>query len=385
MIFKKIHTLLVLPALALVAASCSKQEPVVPVCDSPERVLLVYIGTDNNLAGLEQEKLDALRQGWSGVSTDHIIAFVDRAGEESCLVELSNLVSGEGPREIAIYDNENSASAEVFGRVVCDVSAMFPHAENFGLLLFSHASGWLPAMSYYDPQRYTPNDTRSIVLDGTEAMELSDFAAAIPDGTFDYIVFEACFMAGIEVAYELRHKTDRLLASSAEIVDPGFAPIYPVATGELLGGDLPGFGRRVFDHTLTYVATDPRRSATYSVIDTAALEALAMFVREHCDLSREVEVADIQRFDRNDYALFFDFEDYHARLLDTDEERAELSRLMDACIEWKAATTTFMSGYNGFSIDRHSGLTTYIPQSDFPALNAAYRSLDWVRATTAAR
>lgn len=36
-------------------------------------------------------------------------------------------------------------------------------------------------------------------------------------------------MSGIEVAYELRNKTDYLLASSAELLVPGYAPVYPTA------------------------------------------------------------------------------------------------------------------------------------------------------------
>ena len=36
---------------------------------------------------------------------------------------------------------------------------------------------------------------------------------------------------------------------------------------------------------------------------------------------------------------------------------------------------------HGFHISRHCGLTVYIPQSRFPALNAAYTETAWYRAT----
>lgn len=65
-------------------------------------------------------------------------------------------------------------------------------------------------------------------------MELDEFAAAIPDGTLDFIIFEACLMAGVEVAYALRGKAEYLLASPAEIISPGFTPVYPEALGYLL-------------------------------------------------------------------------------------------------------------------------------------------------------
>lgn len=60
-------------------------------------------------------------------------------------------------------------------------------------------------------------------------MEITDFAAAIPDHQSISLFSEACLMSGIEVAYELRNKTDYLLASSAELLVPGYAPVYPTA------------------------------------------------------------------------------------------------------------------------------------------------------------
>lgn len=369
---KQISGILVLATL--VSGSCAGPDPV----DAPEpvRVLLVYAGTDNNLSGLEQAKLQAIRDGWTGRANDRIIVYIDKGrGADARLIEISNLAPDEQPREIAGYGTENSASHATLSRVIADVVDRFPGAGSYGLLVFSHASGWLPEGVY--------NLSRSVITDGASEMELADFAAAIPDGVFDYIVFETCFMAGIEVAWELRGKAPLILASSAEIVDPGFAPVYAAATRKLLAANLPAFGEAAFNHTLTYAETNPRRSATYSVIRTAPLDALAAFVRSNCDFTRTVDIPDIQHFDRlNDYRLFFDFEEYHARLLPTDALRAELSRLVGECVIWKAATREFMTqsaGYNGFFITNHSGLTTYIPQAQFPGLNDSYKKVGWAK------
>ncbi|MDL2319837.1 clostripain-related cysteine peptidase [Alistipes sp. OttesenSCG-928-B03] len=419
--------ILLLTASILTLGSCIERD-IVP-CPESSRLLLVYVGTDNNLSGYEQEKLQGLRDGWTGKATDRIIAYVDKGrGADARLIEISNLAPGEQPREIATYGTENSASAITLARVIDDVASMFP-SDSYGLLVFSHASGWLPTGALHDPSggTYFPvlspsasaataaagnsspltqtesseplsryyacggalfEDSeilsRSIVIDGTDEMALSDLAAAIPDGMFDYIAFEACFMAGVEVAWELRHKAPVILASSAEIVHPGFAPVYSSATIKLLGGNLVGFGQSVWGHTLTYAENNPQRSATYSVIRTAGLEPLAAFVRTECDFARTVDITSVQRFDRlNGHRLFFDFFDYHSRLLDTEAQRAELAQLAANCIEWKAATSEFMTqtaGLNGFAITQHSGLTTYIPQVALPGLNAAYSTLGWTNA-----
>jgi len=365
----------------LAATSCHMDEPqLAPDC-TPSHTLLVYVGTDNNLAGYEQGKLQAIREGWSGKPTDRIIVYRDTRNAAARLMEISNLAPNKPVREIAVYGTENSASPEVFSRVVNDVKAMFP-ADSYGLLVFSHASGWLPTGALSSPAK--PFDARTIIVDGTDEMGLSAFAAAIPDRTFDYIVFEACFMAGIEVAYELRHKTPLILASSAEILHPGFAPVYQSSIVKLLTGNIQGFGQQVFNKVLTYAGNSTLHSATYSVIRTAGLEQLAAFVKENCDFSYKVTISNIQHFDRfGSYRLFFDFEDYYSRLLETNEHRAELSRLIANCVPWKAATGEFMTqsgSYSGFTVEQHSGLTTYVQQSQFPGLNAEYEKTEWKQA-----
>ena len=43
----------------------------------------------------------------------------------------------------------------------------------------------------------------------------------------DYIIFDACLMGGIEVAYELRNVADKIGFSQAEILAHGF-PYKPI-------------------------------------------------------------------------------------------------------------------------------------------------------------
>jgi len=357
--------------------SCVKEERITPKPQTA-RVLLAYIGVDNNLSGFEQEKIDGLCKGWTGKKTDRIFAYVDNRTDGAKLYDLS-VINNSDPLLLESYGAEDSASAETFGRVVSEVISNYK-AKSYGLLVFSHASGWLLQGALTNP--YKANATRSIIIDGNKEMELTDFAQAIPDDVFDYIAFEACFMAGIEVAYELRNKADYILASSAEIVHPGFTFIYETATANLISNDIQGFGQKAFGNVLTYAETEIQRSATYSVIQTSALQALADFIRRNCNFGKEVNITEIQHFDRYSYRLFFDFEDYYGRLLETDTQRAELARLINNCVTWKASTPGFMnqqSGYNGFTIKNHSGLTTYIPQEQFAGLNENYKRLEWAK------
>ena len=343
---------------------------------APERILIAYFGGDNNLSSETHHKTEALRQGWTAENNDRYRLFIyrDAAMAAPMLLEIKNRKGQAVVDTVEIYGEENSASAEVFARTVSEIHRKYP-AKSYGLLFFSHASGWLPQGALTNPA------LRSVGMDKNHEMELADFARAIPDKTFEYIVFEACFMAGVEIACELRNKTDYILASSAEILSPGFTEIYPASLGFLLSGNLTAFAGQAFEYFNRQ--TGEMKSATFSIIKTDGVQTLAEFVAEHCRLDTQLDVRMLQHFDRfQSYRLFFDFEHYYSRLLDSEERHKTLQILVDKCVVWKKATPSFLPGSSGFMINRHSGMTCYIPQETFPALNLKYGETEWRRLTT---
>lgn len=381
---------LLLPA---VLGSCINEEYEGPDPNLPTRTIVVWLGGDNNLSDETVRKIEALRQGWTYTGNKCLIYQDSRDGARllrlrgGCRTTPTPYV--ETVRE---YGAENSASAETFARVLREVADTYP-ADSYGLIFFSHASGWLPAGTLQKPQ--TPQvRSRSIGVDdggtGRAEMEIADFADAIPGGMFDFIVFETCLTAGVEVAYQLRGKTDYMLASSAEIVSPGFTPVYPSALRLLCDTSveprtaLEAFGRAYMDYVAANY-TGARRSATLSLIDIREISPLA--ARTQAALrTRSAEAPDLSRlqhFDRpgsygDSPALprFFDLGEW-AELWAAPADCAAFRAQLERTVVWKSATETFMEGQNGFPVRRHSGLTTYIEQEAFPDLNEAYRRLSW--------
>lgn len=353
-------------------------------------VVLVYLGGDNSLSEEVYAKTEALCKGY-GRHVDefhrHLLIYSDPADRLPCLLEAYiDQVGKPALKQVRGYAEENSADSRVFSSVINDMRILYP-AASYGLVVFSHASGWLPENTLNNLKQASP--LKSVLDDQGREMALSDFAEALPDKLFDYIIFEACFMSGIEVAYQLRNKAEYILASSAEIVSPGFTPVYPEAVACLFEkeGAARQFARKAFDWFDSQ--SGYMRSSTLSVIRTSALEELAAFVRNNCgpgagaNLRGDIaaDITGIQHFDRyTSYHLFFDLEDYYGRLLPTDESRKELARMVNACVYWKASTEDFMVGVWGFDIISHSGLTVYIPQGQFPYLNAEYKKLEWAKA-----
>lgn len=385
--------LLTLPTLSCVdEATCEGPEQGVPT-----RTLLVYLAGDNNLSAISQIPQSILSV-WK-YTGNHCIIYYDAPDATPKLLSLRGGCSTSHTpfiETIAEYKEENSASAAVFERVIHDVFEMYP-ADSYGLLFCSHSSGWLPTGTLAKPSgRSIGSDQNpgTSATSGYKEMELSNFATAIADRQFDFIIFESCLMAGVEVAYELRNKTKYILASSAEILSPGFLPIYKSSFNNLMNTKVPveeslkEWGLNYFNEMNTQSGV--RRSATLSLIKTEKMAELASQtskIIKNKNISKEKpDLSFLQHFDRpgsygdNPVApRYFDFGEYIKQLTEP-SQYAIFSALMDNIVIWKASTPYFMEGDNGFPIQSHSGLTTYIEQDIFPFLNEAWRLTAWRQA-----
>lgn len=360
---------------------------------SSRRPLVVYMALDNNLREEYSSRLAALRAGWQ---PDMELWVYADTPEGASLGRMESAPEGATLRTVERYGAENSASGATLERVLRTVWRLCP-SEGYGLLFFSHATGWLPAgtLGY-------PSGSRSVGSDHGSEIELESFAAALPEGMpLDYVVFECCLMSGAEVMLELHGRTPWVLASSAEVVAPGFRPLYAKGLEVLTKRTRPvpellaAFGRSYMTHVEGL--SGEYRSATLSVVNTQALPGLAEAVRRATsgaapDAMPAELLAPLQRFDRPGMygdrpaaARFFDLDEWVETLAGDGAALSAFRAALADAVVWRASTERFLGGeggpYNGFEVRRHSGLTVYVPREEFPALNASYRRTAWWCAT----
>lgn len=353
--------------IVCISNGCSKDEPQNP--DKIDNVLLVYLGGDRHAISTDsKQKLDAIISGYRGGKSHRVLVYHDYSKEQPYLIELAH----NKQNTLEIYEEENSADPAVIKRFIAKAKERYPDAQ-FNLLVFSHATGWLPKDTYANPS------SRSIITDGDNEMEFLDFAKALPNNMFNYIIFEACHMAGIEVLFELKDKANYIIASSAEIIAPGFLNSYSTHINELVNGNPIRFIQSAFD--CINQQEEFYNSSTLSVIDTKKLSLLADYVRENCDFTKSVEMNQLQYFDRGHKYLFCDFTDYHLRLLKNANNADLFETKINDCIMWEDATSNFLLDYEGFEINKHSGMTVYIMQDSYPKLNNSYSELSWYQST----
>lgn len=298
------------------------------------------------------------------------------------------------PRQLLkTYTAQNSASSNVMKQVLNDILNNYS-ASSYGLILFSHGSAWLPAgglenpykrenlnQSGYETVRSPLHSTRSIFTDGEDEMELADFASALPlpgRQKWDFILFEGCYMGSIEVAYELKDKTEAIIASPTEIVSPGMTEVYPSALPCLYlpTPELEKFAQSYFN--VWNSKTGDYRSATISVMQTEHLEELALLARAaflRWEPNTE-DISSLQCFNRNEWRLFFDLKE--ALLTANPALNTYVNELWKKIVTYSAATPSFLPGLaHGFAIHTHSGLSCYVPQNEFLYINQGYTQTTW--------
>lgn len=342
-----------------------------------DRTIIVYLGVDNNFTGEDREKIESLTQGWDKNFQGRLLIYADPqkplTGSGDGLPYLTEVVWEEGravAKRLKQYPEQNSASPKVFRQVLEEIIGNYP-AASYGLIVLSHASGWLPSGTLASP--------RTIINDGEKDMELWDFAEAIPV-KMDFIVLDACFMAGAEVVYELKDKTDYLISSPAEVLVPGFVYRNMMAHLMLEQPDVVAVARDFYDYFNRQSGS--MRSATVSVFKMSALEpwvALSRTLLENINGEQQVDLEQIQRFGYGKNKLYFDLGDYIKAL--HPERFDEFTKMVNDCVIYKAHTPGYYSAgtYSYSAIEAYSGLTIYIPQTEFPYINSVYRRLKWTQ------
>lgn len=376
----------------LLSVSCTKdgEDPRYP---HASRVVLVYMAGDNSLGGYVWDNLDAMRQGMaSAPAGSRTIAYVDTPGGNPRLVE----VTASGTKTLHAWPSpHNSASAATVREAIGRVRTLAP-ADRYGLVLWSHGLAWMPswATGYLTRSKARIGDiwpqTKWFGQDTGENpagyLDVEQLSEAIPSGVFDWMLFDACFMASAETLYALRDKAERIVCSPAEVIADGFP--YAEIMAELLRPE-PDL-RAVCETYYRHYAEHPNssyRSATVSLIETSQLEALAAAT---ANVLSEVLAADpevlsvmdlnrLQPLDRYRRHFLFDMGSVVGELETrglvpvsvADAWHAQLART----VTYEAHTPTML----GLALDACCGLSMYVPYADYADLNEYYRSLEWYR------
>jgi hypothetical protein len=324
------------------------------------------MAADNNLYRTAYRNIDSMLT--VGIPSEYnLIVYLDTPYDNPSLLKIK-----KGKIDtLKQYETQNSASKHVLKSTIDEAFSLFP-AKSYGLILWSHGTGWLPK-GVYDNIKQT--NVRSFGKDKNNEMEIEDLAEAIPEN-LDFIIFDACLMSGIEVLYQLRNKADVIVASPTEVLVAGFP--YEKIIPLLLMPHL-NYGEIALSYMEYYKNRNgEQQSASIAIIDTKQLEPLADLVYNTIKQETDFVCPDkelIQRYDSEEPALFFDFENYLEHAISNKNNLTAIKRQISKTIIYRDFTPYFL---NEFAIERSCGIGIYIP-SENNAFFEQYSSLDWYK------
>lgn len=292
-----------LAAALLLAPACEKT-PAQEEIATPHTLIFYFTGTQlsyyfyRNISAAKE----AVRQNIKGNS--RVVCFFQH--NDKTEADLIELVYSDGACEekvLATYDLPQQMDEEHLSYFFNEIIRSAP-AETYGLVMAGHALAWIPidatpdraarrasakgspAPAEEDFWRKAPSDivTRHFGEKYSDThsnrFDIVTLSSALTSTgvKFDYILFDACFMANIESVYDLRDNADYIIGAPCEILGDGF-PYQNTLPCLLRNGgrshDLPQACKTFHDQ----YASKYGYSGSVALIDCAQIDALAAIVK----------------------------------------------------------------------------------------------------------
>lgn len=253
-----------------------------------DHTLLIYIIGDNSLSKYAETNISSASQGLlSATKPLNLVIYKDNESGNPVLfrLKLSDNRQSVSRDTLMVWDTDVKSTAPDQLAYVVDYvfNQKYPTTVK-GLEMWSHGDSWIPGGYTYtiaSSSSARPSPLTYIGVDGTSYLEIWDMSSALSSAgvKFDYIFFDACFMATAEVAYELRDNTDYIAGSLCEIMGQGlpYLTFIPsLAESQTTSGVESALRELVDDFEAVYGPEGEYKNngGTFSVIRTSAMEKL---------------------------------------------------------------------------------------------------------------
>ena len=363
------------------SADDSSDIPPTPIDDkyaADSRTVLVYIVGENDLSRCIKDDVEEMLAGIKSnklKAGDNLVLYIDDY-EKPRIYLLNNRTKAVRYSELVPvkkYSTEvNSASADNLADVLQYVKTNYK-ADSYGLVMWSHGSGWLFSGNSKDNAgRKSPR--RTIGLDGYREMNIDAMADALRECMkLDFVLFDACFMQSIETAYELKDCADCIIGSPAEIPDSG--AYYTTMTEAMFKAD--DCAKEIVDkYHQHYAAPGNLYGIIVSAIKTEKLDDFVAETKSYVEKYRtellSADYSEVQNYFKfgawsTDYPDFPDMKGVMRKVL-TDAEYASYTTTMSETVYCRHAAYWY-TGYARRRIalvpEQSGGVSMFIPQSKY--------------------
>ena len=370
-------------AMALTLFSCKKAETEEIVVVKRPKTVLLYMVANNNLSYDAENSISRLQNGYIPAEEGNLLVYKHCAGMDPVLLHIKKGEEGTVVADTAYrFPPRVSATKSALTQALNVTQALFP-ADSYGLILWSHGTGWIPPLasssSAAQEQRSGSCPERTFGLDGKVELEIRDLAQAIPY-KLSFMLMDACFMGGIETAYEVKDSVDYYIGSPAEILTESF-PYHKIM--QHIFKSTPDYAAVCKEYYDYYNAkTGSVRSATVALMDCSKLAEVAEVAKrvfdQYGDRIASLDLSLLQPYFRGSSSkYFYDLKDLVDAIADASLS-AEFAAALERAVPYKASTPYFIE----LPIRSFCGVSTYVPGNPADTkLADYYKQYKWNQAT----
>lgn len=340
---KKTCSLIIATLLIVVGVSCSNGDspdgPDVPVTPVGQTVFMFFPWSNSLLSDFRRTVEDMQTVvAQRSMKDERIMVFMATSEREAVLFELKKQNGRCLTDTLRRYSDRPFTSRQWLTSLFSEVMTLAP-ASRYGMVVGCHGLAWVPVQgqrnarkrlgsqerideedNLYKEERIDkegePNDLMHFEVQGPVTtrfiggtypetqIETTDLADAMADAGFhtEYILFDACYMSSVEVAYELKDVTHYLIASPTEVLSYGFP--YITMGKHLLG--TPNY-KGIADSFISFYSSYNLPYGTVAVTDCTQLDALAAIAQQINAAAAEQLVPNgVQIMDGYSPTLFYD-------------------------------------------------------------------------------
>ena len=379
--------------------------------------VIVYMSAENDLQYYIYDNLADMKAGSKSVSgNNRFVVFVDNA---SAVTKPYIAEINDGRCDtIMHFENEfYSSDPEKFAEVIDIIEKKYP-SEKYGLVLWGHATGWLvckDTIAQSSNKMARPRKAYGVDSGVNQAgskgyrwMNITQMAKALQKfPRFKFILADCCCMMCVETCYELRHVTDYLIGSPAEIPGEG-APYSQLI--KYLFSKSDDFYREIVDCYYDHYLEEFRKpewtnddaysylenhSVPLAVVDMNYMEELAQATRDVLQSPYTHQFDSVPYYFYYDYPVMYDMscllekncvpEDY--AIWRKTLEKAVPYRRFSACWETIYRPIMWQMEHNGFHYNEknYGGISMFVPQAKYDAspdflYNNGIKNFAWYKA-----
>ena len=287
---------------------------------------------------------------------------------------------------LKIYGDFDYTTTEGIYQILNDVK-LYATAPKYGMIMGCHGMGWTLKSSIFKVKRnYFGGITYDDETDGSRTItdkyvtDISDFVEGVrnADINFEYIAFDDCYMANVEVVYDIQDITHYFIASTSEIVSRGlpYKDIFKYMVGNPdYEAVINGFYDFYSDYHSPYGAL--------AAIDCYQINEMANIMKQinqNADLE-QLDINEVQKLDGYKPTIFYDFANYVNNICQDQSLLQMFNNQLKLLVPYAKTTPLLYSMQLGkaFQVNNFSGLT--ISEPSLNVLTTGYNQTNWYKAT----